>query len=56
MLAFTSSTTITGCPDGDVTYASLKDGTNRVTKSAIDVPAKQLKVLSESGDFVKPEN
>lgn len=42
--------------NGDVTYAPLKDGTSRVTKSVIDIPAKQMKMISESSDFVKPEN
>lgn len=41
---------------GDVTYAALKDGTVRVTNSTIDVPAKGAKIISESFDFVKPEN
>jgi hypothetical protein len=42
--------------NGDVTYELLKDGTNRVTKSVMEVPAKQAKILSDSYDFVKPEN
>jgi hypothetical protein len=42
--------------NGDVTYAPLKDGTNRVTKSVIDVAGKKMKIASESYDFVKPEN
>jgi len=42
--------------NGDVSYAPLKDGTARVTKSVIDIPSRQMKMISESGDFVKPEN
>lgn len=42
--------------NGDVSYAALKDGTIRVTNSAMEVPAKGAKIVSESFDFVKPEN
>lgn len=41
---------------GEASYEPLKDGTNRMTRSVVDVPSKQARVVSESSDFVKPEN
>lgn len=54
-LTFTS-TMGTDVINGDVTYALLKDGTNRVTNTVVEVPAKGAKIISETYDFVKPEN